>query len=259
MISVVIRNKNESVLLNRTLSFLFKLFRDDIDEVIIVDNLSTDNSKEVASNYGCKVVDIVDFTYGRAINLGIQSARNNNILLLSSHAMPVSSGFFKNTLSFIKDHKDWAGIRYVNSVQNLERLVSNNYEVKEPYQYGLMAACCLVSKKVWETIPFNEELSFSEDKEWSERVIKNGYKIYDFNESFFYDIKRSDSSELNRIKNETLAQYQLNKQLVFPSKIKLIASFVYGILVLNPIAFLKKTKKDFLLLRVHLWLSNQLK
>jgi hypothetical protein len=39
----------------------------------------------------------------------------------------------------------------------------------------LMAA--MVNKKVWHNNKFNEVLLFSEDKEWSARVIKRGMKL----------------------------------------------------------------------------------
>jgi hypothetical protein len=41
----------------------------------------------------------------------------------------------------------------------------------------LMAACAMVNKKVWHNNKFNEVLLFSEDKEWSARVIKRGMKL----------------------------------------------------------------------------------
>ena len=126
---------------------------------------------------------------------------------------------------FILEKNDWAGIRFINSAKNFERALESNFEVKQPLDFGLMAACCLVSKRAWEQIKFDESLPFSEDKEWSDRVTERGFKIYDFNETFFYEIKRNQASQLNRIKNETLAHFQLHKELKFPNKIKLIFLF----------------------------------
>ncbi len=48
MISVVIRNKNQSKALAFLLKNLTERYIDDIDEIIVIDNLSTDNSKEIA-------------------------------------------------------------------------------------------------------------------------------------------------------------------------------------------------------------------
>lgn len=259
MISVVIRNRNEAKLLERTLKVLIKFYKNDIDEIVLVDNNSNDNSVEIANQYNCKTVHIDKFTYGKAINLGIESAKNDIILLLSSHAIPVGNSFFKNTMQFILEKNDWAGIRFVNSAKNFERALETNFEVKQPLDFGLMAACCLVSKRVWEQIKFDESLPFSEDKEWSDRVTEKGFKIYDFNETFFYEINRNETSQLNRIKNETLAHFQLHKSKKFPSEIKLVFSFLKKILILNTISYFRTLKRDFQIFKIKFWISNQLK
>jgi rhamnosyltransferase len=259
MISVVIRNKNEAKLLERTLKVLTKFYKNDIDEIILVDNNSTDNSIEIANQYNCKIVYIDKFTYGKAINMGVESAKNDVILLLSSHAIPIGNSFFKNSMQFIIENKDWAGIRFINSAKNYERVLESDFEVKQPLDFGLMAACCLVSKKVWEHNKFDESLPFSEDKEWSHRITENGFKIYDFNETFFYDINRNEASQINRIKNETLAHYQLHKSKKFPSKIKLVFSFFKKIFILNTISYFRTIKRDFQIFKIKFWISNQLK
>ena len=259
MISVVIRNKNEAKLLERTLKVLTKFYKKDIDEIILVDNNSTDKSVEIANQYNCNIVHVDKFTYGKAINLGIESAKNDIILLLSSHAIPVGNSFFKNSIQFITEKNDWAGIRFINSAKNFERALESNFEVKQPLDFGLMAACCLVSKRVWQQIKFDESLPFSEDKEWSDRVTKKGFKIYDFNETFFYEIQRNEASQLNRIKNETLAHFQLHKNKKFPSKIKLVFSFLKKVFILNTISYFRTLKRDFQILKIKFWISNQLK
>lgn len=259
MISVVIRNKNEAKLLERTLKILTKFYSDDIDEIILVDNNSNDNSVDIATQYNCKVIFIDKFTYGKAINMGIEQAKNNIILLLSAHAMPMGNSFFKNAISFIQNRKNWAGIRFINSAKNFERALENDFEVIKPLDFGLMAACCLVSKEVWKEVKFDESLSFSEDKEWSKRITDLGFCIYDFNETFFYDINRNETSQLNRIKNETLAHFQLHKELNFPGKLKLFLSFIKKVLWLNTISYFRTLKRDFMILKIKFWISNQLK
>ena len=177
MISIVIRNKNEAKALENILSILTKIYAEDYSEIIIVDNYSTDESVSIAEKYKCKVVYIKDFSYGRATNLGIEAAKSDYVLLLSSHAIPVGKSFFKNSISALNTAKKAAGIRYINSMENYKRAVENNFIVSEPLRNGLMTACALVNKKVWEQFKFDEQLSAIEDKEWSERVVNNGFEI----------------------------------------------------------------------------------
>lgn len=256
MISLVIRNKNEGQYLKKVLHILDTLYKEDIDEIIIIDNLSTDNSLEIAESYNCKIVSITNFSYGRAINMGIEASRNNYVLLLSAHTIPIGNHFFKSTLDFLKSKKDIAGLRYINSFKNYERALENNFEVKEPLKYGLMAACCIVVKSVWEQHKVNEDLGFSEDKEWSYRVMQDGFKIYDFNETFFYFINRSKSSLVKRHKNETLANHQLFKTNP-PSRVKVILGLVKRIFFSNTKVFfgtaildIKKAIATFQVIRI---------
>lgn len=258
IISVVIRNKNEAKALENVLSILKRLYFSEINEIVMVDNNSTDNSVEIAKKYNCKVITIDNFSYGRAINIGIQASISKYVLLLSSHAIPVGANFFKNTLVALKSANNIAGVRYINSIENYKRAIQNDFEVTEPLKYGLMAGCCIVNKEIWEQYKFNENLVFSEDKEWSDRVVKNGFKILDINETFFYFIKRDQKSILNRYKNETIAEYQLNKK-EFPSPIRFITSFFKKILITNNMRYFKTLVNDFSILKIKFKIHEKLK
>lgn len=224
MISIVIRNRNEAQALESILNILNKVYADDIDEIIVVDNKSTDQSIAVAEKFNCKIITIENFTYGKAINLGIENAKNNLVLLLSSHAVPVGNSFFVNSVKEFVAKPQLAGMRYINSYSNYLRAAKNDFLVNEGLQFGLMAGCAMVNKNIWKEFKFDEKLVFSEDKEWSDRVIKAGYEIMDFNETFFYHINRNEKGSLSRWKNETIAYYQLY-QLKYPSIIKIIILF----------------------------------
>ena len=232
MISVVIRNKNEERSLARTLHILTSMYSEDISEIIVIDNLSIDDSARIAESYGAKVVTIEKFTYGKAINLGVSVAKGPYVLLLSSHAVPVGRSFFKNALELITKNKSIAGGRFVNSVANYERALKNHFRIKDGLTSGLMAACAIVSKDVWEKVKFDEDLGFSEDKAWSEAVLKEGYKLIEIPETFFYYPLRNSNAEIVRWKNETLAHYQLFEK-ESPSLFRILSSFLKKVLWSN--------------------------
>ena len=62
MISVVIRNKNQDEALAFSLKNLTERYLDDISEIIVVDNLSTDSSEEVSKKYGARFETIENFS-----------------------------------------------------------------------------------------------------------------------------------------------------------------------------------------------------
>jgi rhamnosyltransferase len=90
--SVVIRNRNEREYLERLLRVLsLQTVR---PEIVMVDNESTDGSAEVAAASGSKLIHIAksEFTYGRAINIGVAAAAADIVILLSSHSLPATGG-----------------------------------------------------------------------------------------------------------------------------------------------------------------------
>lgn len=257
MISIVIRNKNEGDVLESILNILHKVYAHDIDEIIVVDNNSTDHSIKVASRFNCKIINIDSFTYGKATNLGISKAKNNLVLLLSAHAVPIGNSFFKNSIQVFESNPSLAGIRYINSYANYLRAIENNFKVKEGLSFGLMTACAMVNKKVWEEDKFDEDLVFSEDKEWSDRVIKSGYEIMDFNETFFYHIERNQKGILNRYQNETIAYHQLHN-LKYTSLVKIITILFYKLSFQFPKEYLGKVIYELRLFKIKLKIRRKL-
>lgn len=243
-ISVVIRNRNEGPSLEKVLCILNKIYASDLEEIIIVDNNSSDNSLEVARKYGCKIINILKFSYGRATNIGIEAASSEFVLLLSSHAIPVGKSFFRNTLIALENDENIAGVRYINSFANYERALKNDFLVKKPLEHGLMAACCIINRRIWEKEKFNEDLIAIEDKEWSKRVIERGYNILDLNETYFYFAKKGFKANLYRYKIESISTFQLQNKK-FPTPTKSFLSLVKKIFVTNVSLYFQNCRRAF--------------
>jgi len=95
MLSVVIRTKNQAKALAFLLKNLRERYADDVDEIIVLDNLSTDSTAAVVATYQAKLVSIAKFSYGESANLAAESASNTIVVLFSAHSYPVSPDFFK--------------------------------------------------------------------------------------------------------------------------------------------------------------------
>jgi rhamnosyltransferase len=255
---VLIRNRNEAKALGNILNILRKIYSSDIGEIIVVDNNSTDNSIEIAERYNCKVIKIGNFSYGRAINYGMGVSTSKYVLVLSAHAIPVGKDFFSNTFLALNKNENVAGARFINSIDNYNRALRNNFKVNNPLKFGLMAACCIVNKDIWNRFKFDENLIANEDKEWSKRVMNNGFEILDINETYFYFIKRNSDSILNRYKNETIAEcLLLNKE--YHSPLRSLASFFKKIFITNTLWYFKVVYYDILRLEAKIQIYNQTK
>ena len=63
-------------------------------------------------------------------------------MLLSAHACPLGSNFMKSTIKAFQDNDNLAGIRYINSLQDVrDNLVTP--QIKQPLKRGMMNACLL--------------------------------------------------------------------------------------------------------------------
>lgn len=221
--SIIIRVKNEAEALQFVLRVLTEQYADDIHEIIIVDNESTDDTRTIATSFNCRITTITDFTYGKAINQGINEATSAHILLLSAHSVPVGRSFFKTVSSQLKGKTKIAAARFINGAANYKRALKNDFKVVNPESYGITAACCYVNKDVWNQVKFDEQIVACEDKLWSKEVLKLGYDIIEVSETFFYFAKRSEEGNLKRWRNETLANHIItNTKPISKGKIFLI-------------------------------------
>jgi glycosyltransferase involved in cell wall biosynthesis len=208
-ISVVIRNKNQAKALDFLLSNLKNRYENDIDEVIVLDNLSTDRSDTIIRKHGVKKVTIEKFSYGGSANLAAESATNDIIVIFSAHAFPVSHDFFKQIkLSFVKNN-NLAGLRCLHNSNDYIHYINGVTALENPNGAGVIFCGSAFNKKVWKELRFKGDIQTMEDKEWTKRVINNGYDIEFVPSIFCYHIKRNEKQLFFRYKNEVIGSYQL--------------------------------------------------
>ncbi len=199
--SVVIRARNEE----RWIGYAIQSALDHLvkPEIIIVDNNSTDKTVEIVKffaenpnlnsetkNYSrIKILNINNYSPGRALNLGVKNATKKYILILSAHCILKKL----NEENIIKDLKNnacvfgnqipvWYGKkitkRYLWSHFSNKR-TKNMYSPLEK-RYFLHNALAVYKKITLKKIPFDENLTSKEDRYWANKIIKKKM-------SFIYD------------------------------------------------------------------------
>lgn len=228
MISVVIRNKNQANALEFLLRNLRERYSEDISEIIVIDNLSTDRSAEVTNKFGVRFVSIENFSYGGSANIAAKNATQPVVVIFSAHSYPVSHDFFKLIKERFKRNKNLAGIRCLHSSNDYRNFINNISAKEDPNRSGLIFSGSAFSKAIWEKYPFREDVATFEDKEWSKRVISLGYDIEFVPSIFNYEIKRSQKQNFFRFKNDVIGNYQLwHKDITFASAAKGLLVSIY--------------------------------
>ncbi len=231
MITVLIRNKNQAKALAFLLSNLGKRYVDDIKEIIVIDNCSTDTSHEIASKYDAKFVTLENFSYGGSANFAAQQASNDICVIFSAHSFPVSPNFFSQIRLQFENNANLAGVRCLHSYNDYTNYITGITANADPNKSGLIFSGSAFRKSVWQKIPFNENVPTFEDKDWTKRVLNAGYDIEFAPVVFCYNIRRNAQQGFNRFNNDLYGNYQIWHEE--PS----IASATKGLLFSNWNAF----------------------
>lgn len=209
MISVVIRNKNQAVALSFLLQNLTNRYAADIAEIVVVDHLSTDESQVVAKQFGARLVLISNFSFGGSANVCANAAQHPIVVVFSAHSYPVSPDFFKVIQAKFDNNPKLAGLRCLHNANDYHNYINNITATVDPNKSGLIFSGSAFSKTVWQQHPFREDVATFEDKEWTVRVLKAGFKIEFAPVVFSYEIKRSPKQLFFRFKNDVVGNYQL--------------------------------------------------
>lgn len=209
MISVVIRNKNQSGALSFLLKNLTERYSDDIAEIIVIDNQSIDVSKQIAEQFGARFITIKQFSFGSSANRCAREAKFPIVVIFSAHSYPVSHDFFKLIKIKFEGNPNLAGLRCLHSANDFKNFINKIPATIDPNKSGLIFSGSAFNREIWKKHPFREDVATFEDKEWTTRVLKEGYEI-DFVEAIFnYEIKRTHKQKFFRFKNDVVGNYQL--------------------------------------------------
>ena len=213
-VSVVIRALNEAEHLPRLLEGLASQTRIP-DEVLLVDSGSTDRSVEIAEKYGARVVHIPpgDFTFGRALNLGCESAKGDLLVFASAHVYPVSDEWIAELVAPFEVAK--VGLVYGRQTGDERTSFSemrlfrdwfpaqDDLDQDHPFCNNANAA---VRRSWWERIPYDEELPGLEDIAWATEMRRQGGQVaYSSQAAIVHVHEESSRQTLNRYRREAIA------------------------------------------------------
>jgi rhamnosyltransferase len=224
-LSVVIRARNEAGSLRQVLEALAAQRCSFKWEIIVVDNESEDETLELCKQHKIRVISIQrdEFTYGRALNLGIGNARGELVLLCSAHSVPVGSYFLESSVAPFADPKIAAVRCLVSSYHEqtaawykARDIQYRSLEEQETAESSLQwlvdypaASCCVIRRSVWEQIPYDEHLEAVEDKLWASKVLTKGFKIRSCAEAVFvYNSRRGKIDSWKKINLQYRALYR---------------------------------------------------
>ncbi|MCB1153611.1 methyltransferase domain-containing protein [bacterium] len=185
--AVVIRAKNEARMIGETLKRVFAQHFDDF-EVIVVDSGSTDGTLDLVRATDAKLVEIKpeDFTYGRALNVGVAATNAPIVAFISAHAWPMDKDWLANLVAPFADDQVAAvtgkPLPHLDCNPFDRRGLLRRYGTDMLYLHvgssiTYSNADAAIRRSDWEAEPFDETLTYSEDIAWANARLAAGRRI----------------------------------------------------------------------------------
>ncbi|MFZ2198326.1 MAG: glycosyltransferase, partial [Thermodesulfovibrionales bacterium] len=174
LISIIIRCKNEEKSIGRTLEKIYAQAINIPYEVIVVDSGSTDRTLEIVQQYPVRVFRISpeSFTFGYALNYGIERTGGTIIVNLSAHCFPVDDYWLSRLISPILEGKAEAAYGKqvpIKEINPFEEVSLNKHfpdDEKKSGRVPFSNANCAFLKTMWEEVKFDEKIPSWEDYLW---------------------------------------------------------------------------------------------
>lgn len=234
-VSAVIRAHNEGKHIGRLLKGLAQQTVQ-LDEIILVDSGSTDDTVAIAQAAGCTIVHIAksEFSFGRALNRGCAAASGDILLFASAHVYPVYNTYVEHIVSAFD--RDGVAIAYGRQVGDERTKFSesrvmlkwfpnqNIWDQDHPFSNNANAA---VLKSVWHETPYDETLTGLEDLDFAKKALGKGYKIaYVADAPVVHVHEETWSTIRNRYRREAMAYARIveGSQMSLPRAVGLALS-----------------------------------
>lgn len=212
--SIVIRAYNEEKYIGRLLKGIRQQTIQDV-EIILVDSGSTDRTVSIAESYGARIVKIpsAEFTFGRSLNLGIQAASRELVVIASAHVYPVYPDWLEGLLRPFEDERvalTYGKQRGPETAWFSEQQIYHQWypDISKPYQTTAFCnnANCAIRRNLWEKRAYDESLTGLEDLDWAKWAKEQGYEIaYVAEAEIIHVHHESPRGVFNRYRREAMA------------------------------------------------------
>lgn len=217
-IALIIRCHNEEAHIGRLLTGALHQTRVP-DEIILVDSGSTDATVSIASAFPTKIIAIPpeDFSFGRALNVGLAAATSEFAVFASAHVYPVYDSWIEQLVAPFREER--IALTYGRQQAppdgrfSEQQLLTRWFPARsvarqrDPFCNNANAA---IRRSVWESLPYDEQLTGLEDLDWAKRALDLGHELSYVAEAPVVHVHdESFSQVVNRYRREAIAHKQI--------------------------------------------------
>ena len=238
-LSLIIRCYNEEAHIGRLLTGVMHQTRRP-DEIIVVDSGSDDATLAIASTFPVQIERIApdDFSFGRALNLGLRAASGDIAVMASAHVYPVYDSWlelltapFENdsvALSYGRQQTPEDG-RFSERQLLARWFPARSTAVqRHPFCNNANAA---IRRELWERLPYDEDLTGLEDIDWAKRALAQGYVLSYVAEAPVVHVHdESFAQVVNRYRREAISHKNIYREqrMSLATAVRLAAANILG-------------------------------
>ena len=187
-ISIVMRSKNDAALIRATLRAVHAQDYPAGFELIHIDSGSTDGTLDIIRSFQpAQLIEIKpeDYVPGTVLNRGMRAARSRWVVFLNSDCEPVDTHWLAQLVRLAQSDAK-CGTAFGRQIprRDCQAVYAHDYDrcfsherESGNWDHFFSMANSIVRRDVWEAEPFREDLQYSEDDEWSRRLIAKGWSV----------------------------------------------------------------------------------
>ncbi|MFB6271685.1 MAG: glycosyltransferase family A protein [Salinibacter sp.] len=154
------------------------------ERAIVVDSGSTDETLDIAREYGADIVKYPDgeeFNYSRAINIGMEHVETSHALIISSHVSLPDPNSIRVLARLLKEDERRCAASITGTVESVVdadvgevewTLVTRENFIPRYEGIGISNSCNLIPTELWRRCAFDESIPKCEDQKWLLHYLK---------------------------------------------------------------------------------------
>lgn len=253
-VALVIRCFNEEAHIGRLLTGVVRQTRVP-EQIIVVDSGSTDATLAIASAFPVEIVTVPseDFSFGRALNIGLASTTADLAVLASAHVYPLYDTWIERLIAPFKvpaiavtygRQQTPPGGRFSEQKILVQWFPPRSVErQRHPFCNNANAA---IRRSVWTEQPYDEDLTGLEDLDWAKKALAAGHLVSYVAEAPVAHVHEESFNQIvNRYRREAIA----HKEIYSEQRMSLGNAIRLG--VVNAVGDLRDARRQGVL-RAHL-------
>jgi len=183
-IDIVMRSHNDMASLPETLNAIAR--QDYPCRLFVLDNQSTDGSRELVEQHAERVVHVPRGTYipGRVLNRGMQITESEIVVFINADCLPCDTRWLRELVEVMQKEKCAAVFGRQVPRPGCHPLYAKDTEdtfgdghLQARWKHCFSMASSAIRRSVWNEMRFDEEIQYSEDIDWTWRAVQAGHAV----------------------------------------------------------------------------------